>query len=173
MKIGTYISLLALPLLVNSCATVVNGTTQEVVVKSNVQGARIYINGIDRGVSPNLVTLERSESYTLEMRAPGFATHREKLESSMSGWFAGNLILGGIIGMAIDLCAGSCWAFDDVNVTLIPQNGAGSTNVSHTNQSSTNTTSNNVVKAPKKTGGTGARSSKPMDGFFDTVLGDN
>lgn len=174
MKIGTYISLLAIPFMVSSCATIVNGTTQEVTVKSNVQGARVYVNGIDKGTTPNGITLERSEDYTLEVRAPGFVTHQEKLESSISGWLAGNLVIGGILGIAIDLCTGSCWSFDDVNVNLIPQNGA-SSRTSYQEGNSTTTSDSTVIKARKKPEGEGggARSSKPMDGFFDTVLGDN
>lgn len=167
--------MLLLPLMLSSCATIINGTNQDVSIKSNVQGARIYIDGKDYGETPGEIDLVRDKTYALEVRAPGYASYHQKLDGRLSAWWGCNLFIGGPIGLLLDLCVGSAWAFDDVEAILTPLGGASAKNT--TSSSTTQQPQNNVVRARKKSkdssSGAGPRSSKPMDGFFDTVLGDN
>lgn len=215
-KTLSLLALCAAAFTLNSCCAFINGQDQDVNIRSNVPQTDIFINGIIHGSTPGIVTLERDETYDLELRKEGYYPHRQKLDADFSGWFAGNLIFGGLLGMIIDLSAGTCWSFDDVQVNLTPiatpQTVTPTTTTTaptavapkaaqpatvitpqqvttYTPAAPTVQQNNTQVIRPQRTGqrdylGDGVQnlqstrdnvstSSQPMDGFFDSVLGDN
>lgn len=192
MKISlSILTVLTASFMLNSCCCFINGQDQDVDIRANVPQAQIFIDGIVHGTTPGAVTLERDETYNLEVRKEGYYPYRQRLDADFSGWFAGNLIFGGVFGMILDLCTGSCWSFDDVNATLTPisgQEGRGTTVVA-TRPISTQTAaqnSNEVIRPGlrgsytdqtlhniRQTRDNVSSSSQPMDGFFDSVFGEN
>ncbi|HEV3112339.1 MAG TPA: PEGA domain-containing protein [Candidatus Binataceae bacterium] len=105
------------------CATVINGTTQRVQIDSTPSGAEVLIDDSQQLVTtPATVKLSRRDSHKLVFHKPGYQDTTESLTSGMSGWILGNLIAGGVVGMAIDASdgAGRKLSADDVNVMLIP-----------------------------------------------------
>lgn len=62
---------------------------------------------VHSGVTPSSVTLRsssgyfKSESYTLTFKKDGYVTKEQTLRSSIDGWYYGNILLGGVIGMLI------------------------------------------------------------------------
>lgn len=118
----TLLGVLALTSLsLSSCCAIVNGRTQDVQFNASPAGAKLMIDGQDRGTVPQTVSLKRSEKHTIRIEAPGYAPYEATLDGSMSGWVFGNIALGGLIGLAIDFGTGAVYAFDDVNATLAPQ----------------------------------------------------
>lgn len=113
-------ALLAVSCCMSSCCSIVNGRTQSVAFKST-PGARLYIDGQDRGNTPQEVYLERRKTYEIRLVAPGYEPYRTTLKGSISGWMLGNVLLGGFIGLGIDLATGAVYAFDDVDARLMPQ----------------------------------------------------
>lgn len=103
-----------------SCCTVINGQTQDINVAASPAGARLYIDGEDKGKVPQQVSINRRGSHTIRIEAPGYAPYETHLSKSCSGWALGNVCLGGLIGLAIDFGTGAIWAYDDVNATLTP-----------------------------------------------------
>lgn len=106
---------------VTSCCTIINGDSQDVNVAASPSGARLYVDGVGKGMVPQAVSISRTGSHTIRIEAPGYAPYETTLNSSCSGWVLGNLLFGGIIGLAIDVGTGSIWAYDDVNATLSPE----------------------------------------------------
>lgn len=105
----------------NSCCSIVNGRTQKVMFDSTPSGARLYIDNVDRGLTPQEVTLKRNKKYDVRIVAEGYEPYTCTLDSGLSGWIWGNLLFGAIIGLAIDTGTGSIWAFDDVEPNLRPK----------------------------------------------------
>lgn len=106
---------------VTSCCAIINGRTQNVNIAASPAGARLFVDGVDKGAVPQQVAISRTGSHTIRIEAPGYAPYETKLNSSCSGWVFGNIFIGGLIGLAIDFGTGAIWAYDDVNATLTPE----------------------------------------------------
>jgi PEGA domain len=105
------------------CATIVHGTTERVRIDSAPVGAEVAIDDSQEHVTtPAAVSLSRGSAHKLVFHKPGYQDTTENLTSSPSGWVLGNLIAGGVVGMAIDASdgAGRKLSADSVNVTLTP-----------------------------------------------------
>lgn len=125
------LALTTLALALSGCATIFNGQQQAVSIQSEPEGAAITVTNragekVHAGTTPVTLTLNRgagyfkAESYTISFTKPGFATKELVLTSTMSGWFIGNLLFGGLIGMlAVDPVTGAMYVFPDkVSETL-------------------------------------------------------
>jgi hypothetical protein len=122
MKTATAV---AAAILLAGCATIFNGQTQTVNVRSAPEGADVTITdsegaNVHAGVTPFTVTLKRgagyfrSQSYTLTMKKEGFPTREVTISGTMSGWYIGNLLFGGLIGMlAVDPVTGAMYVFPE------------------------------------------------------------
>lgn len=104
----------------SSCCSVVNGRTQSVAFKST-PGARLYVDGQDRGNTPQEVELERKKTYDIRLVAPGYEPYHTTLRGSRSGWRFGNILWGGMLGWMYDFETGAAYVFDDVDAKLLPQ----------------------------------------------------
>lgn len=115
-----YVFLLAALMTLTGCATIINGTTQEIAITSEPAGARVVVNGFERGSTPIVLKLERDETYVMTIKKDGFEDSSLSLNKSVSGWVWGNILLGGLIGLAVDLGAGGMYVLDppQAQVTL-------------------------------------------------------
>jgi hypothetical protein len=104
------------------CATIVYGTTEKVQIDSNPDGADVVIDDSQHLTTPAQIKLARGSAHKLVFHKAGYQDDTENLTSSTSGWILGNLIGGGVVGMAIDASdgAGRKLSSDNVNVTLMP-----------------------------------------------------
>lgn len=110
-------------LFLSSCCSVVNGSTQVVNIKSTPEGAWMTIDGKDRGLTPQEVTLKRREDHVVRIEAYGYKPYEHILKSSISWKSAGDLVFLTLAPVAIlvDACTGSLWAFDDLNAEMTPE----------------------------------------------------
>lgn len=82
----------ALPLS-TGCATVANGTRQEVAVTSEPLGAAVFVNDVAVGVTPVRVSLPRRKSaIAVRFEKEGFASTRIDLRRSVSAWIAADAV---------------------------------------------------------------------------------
>ncbi|HEX8170774.1 MAG TPA: PEGA domain-containing protein [Thermoanaerobaculia bacterium] len=106
--------LLLLALTTAACATTTRGTTDVLVVDSDPPGARVTVSNGMAGTTPATFRLRRKGDYDVTIEKEGFeAVHvhvMHKVGGAGSAGMAGNLILGGLIGAAVD--AGSGAMFD-------------------------------------------------------------
>ena len=105
-----------------SCATMINGTRQNVTVTSNPVGATVS-DGVHMWTTPATISLRRKQKHLLTISKPGHLTQIVELHRAFSGVTAANIIIPfGIIGWGIDAITGAQWKLlpEAVNVNLQP-----------------------------------------------------
>jgi hypothetical protein len=112
----------------SGCASIVSKSSWPVTVQSNPTGAKCVIakeNGIQlqTGVTPMTFTLNSSNGffqsarYVITCDKEGYQTSKTELSSSLNGWYWGNILFGGLIGLLIvDPATGSMWKLEEVQV---------------------------------------------------------
>ncbi len=107
------------------CASIFNGPSQPVTIQSVPDGSTVSVRNrageeIHVGATPVTLTLKRgagyfkSEIYTLKFSKPGFSDKELTVQGSVSGWYFGNILLGGVLGMVVvDPLTGGMYAIPD------------------------------------------------------------
>lgn len=107
------------------CASIVSKSSYPVAFKSNPSSVVFSIydqNGalIHEGTTPETVTLSskggyfKSHTYKVEYSLEGLASQTMELKSSMDGWYFGNLLFGGLIGLLfVDPATGAMYKLPD------------------------------------------------------------
>jgi hypothetical protein len=115
----------------SGCASVVEGTSQEIQVNTNPAGANCQFiregNVIARvEQTPGGVTIKKTKhDITLKCNKEGYQEATYLNHSGAAGATFGNIVLGGGIGWAIDSASGADNKYDGVvNVTLVPGGAA-------------------------------------------------
>ncbi|MEM7166961.1 MAG: hypothetical protein AAF581_15965 [Planctomycetota bacterium] len=103
---------LAVPLL-NGCATIVTGTRKSVNFVTEPAGATITVQE-KQIVSPASVELRRGRTVTATVSLDGYEDVQFEMKKNFQGWFLGNILIGGLVGMIIDLGSGAYQTFDDI-----------------------------------------------------------
>ncbi len=109
------------------CATVTRGSTESLVIESEPSGARAEVSppGL-RCTTPCSVELKRKRNYVVELRKDGYDTTRVQVGSVTAAagraGMAGNVLVGGIIGMGVDTATGATRGLspNPVRVLLLP-----------------------------------------------------
>lgn len=98
-------------LFAGGCATVTRGTTQAWTVDSVPSGAVASLSNGERCETPCTLTLKRKHAFSVEVCKPGYRTVNTSVVSNISGagatGMAGNVIVGGLIGIGIDAATGA------------------------------------------------------------------
>lgn len=118
----------------SGCASIFSGTSQPVGVFSEPEGATFTVTNragmqVHTGTTPATLTLARgagyfkSETYVIRIQKEGYAAKELTITGSVNGWYFGNLLLGGLIGMlAVDPATGAMYSLpESVRATLEPQ----------------------------------------------------
>jgi hypothetical protein len=112
---------LALLLPLAGCATILQGSTQTVEVTSDPPGASVLVLPEKTSlVTPGEVDLKRNHVHTLVFELPCHRPAAGYLDRVDSKTVLLNLILGGLIGMAVDFDSGAVFRLtpDPLNVKL-------------------------------------------------------
>ena len=111
------------------CASVTRGTTENISISSTPAGATAEISGLDiptACVTPCVVQAKRSADITVTVNKEGYEPQIIPLTKEVPGTgaagFAGNLLLGGVVGMGVDAVTGAALDHkpNPVIVTLQP-----------------------------------------------------
>ena len=111
-RLASAVVLAATILASGGCATIVHGGPRSIPVASTPPGAKVSIYDRDNTmVSTNTTPFTanlpskygyfKAQNYRLVFEMPGYASSEVKLESKVSGWYFGNLLIGGLLGMLI------------------------------------------------------------------------
>ena len=97
-----------------------HGSKQDVGISSNPSGATVTINNVQHGKTPVIAKLARDENHTVKIEQKGYQTYDAVLTKSVSGWVWGNILFGGLIGLAVDAISGGIYYLlpEQVNATL-------------------------------------------------------
>jgi hypothetical protein len=129
-------SILAFTVGLNGCASIITGTSQVVTFTSVPESASIEIKNrkgmkIHTGQTPVTVSLKKGagyfkpEKYEITFSKAGYQTKTVEVTGTLSGWYLGNILFGGLIGILIvDPFTGAMFrlAPKDVNAVLEAQN---------------------------------------------------
>lgn len=131
-KIMVSLCAISVLFLFTGCASIVDGGAKKVQIKSNPSGAKFTIYDkkgkvVESRTTPATVALDRSGGYfcgieyKMVFESPGYYPGETKLSSSMNGWYFGNIIFGGLIGILIvDPATGAMFTLPkEFNYTLV------------------------------------------------------
>lgn len=109
--------IVGLAMTAGGCASIVKGTTQEISVNSDPDGADCVLTreGQPLGTvkTPGQVKVSRdSRLIHVDCAKEGYANNREYMNARYETMSAGNIILGGIVGVAIDQATGASNRYD-------------------------------------------------------------
>lgn len=106
------------------CATVTTGTRQSVLVTTaapdgrDVDGAICTVRnskGAWSVATPGSVTMSKANAdASVECRKSGLPEGTAIVQSTMRAHTAGNVIVGGVIGLGVDAMSGAMWVYPDV-----------------------------------------------------------
>lgn len=111
--------------ILSGCASIVSTSTYPVTFKSNPPGARLTItdengNVIHQGSAPTTLTLKADNGffdmaeYTVVAVGEDGKEVRATLQAKLDGWYLGNIIFGGLIGLLIvDPATGAMFRLED------------------------------------------------------------
>jgi hypothetical protein len=100
---------LVVTLLMSSCATIVSGSKQNVKFTSNPSTATIFIDEVEVGKTPFEIKLARKREHSVMIKLEGYQTYETKLTKKFNGWFVGNILIGGLIGIIVDPITGAMY----------------------------------------------------------------
>ncbi|MEE9375897.1 MAG: translation initiation factor 2 [Rhizobiaceae bacterium] len=112
MKLAQLSTITLLCLSTASCATVARGTTEDVTIKTTPADANVVtsLNHVCQ-TNPCVVKVPRKESFQVTASKPGYETKTINVGTKVSGkgatGLAGNLLLGGVIGVGVDVATGA------------------------------------------------------------------
>jgi hypothetical protein len=99
------------------CASIINGTSQDVGFRSVPSGATVTVSG-QTSTTPTTLKLSRSQEHTATFTKDGHPDRQANLKQKLGGAFYGNIALGGIIGMAVDMGNGAAHSLSPGNVEM-------------------------------------------------------
>jgi hypothetical protein len=101
----------ALAALCGGCATVTRGMNDQVQILSDPAGAEVRTSMGQTCVTPCTLQFGRKDEFTVTASMPGYHTSEMAVSTKIAGagvaGFAGNVLIGGVIGMGVDAASGA------------------------------------------------------------------
>ena len=102
---------LAIGAALSGCATITRGTIDQVQIHSTPDGAHATTSIGQSCTTPCTLTVSRKDEFTVHYEMDGYQPQDVDVKTQVAGagaaGFAGNVILGGIIGMGADAATGA------------------------------------------------------------------
>jgi PEGA domain len=87
----------------SGCATLFQGTNEEIMVQSDPPGAQVSVNDGRNGTTPYSMKVSRNDDVDIHVSKPGYAPMDISDESHMEwGYFISDFFFTGLIGLAVD-----------------------------------------------------------------------
>ncbi len=108
------------------CASVTRGTTEQVQISSEPAGADIRTSMGQVCVSPCTLQFNRKDEFSVTASKPGYHSAQMQVGTRVAAGgaagFAGNVLVGGVVGMAVDAATGATLEHypNPVMLTLVP-----------------------------------------------------
>ena len=91
------------------CATIMHGTSQDIGFQSSPTNAKVLVDGLPMGNTPVVAKLSRKDNHIVKMNLDGYQPFEATLTRGTSGWVWGNIVFGGLIGLAVDAMSGGLY----------------------------------------------------------------
>jgi hypothetical protein len=112
-----------------SCSSIINGSTEDLTVMASPSDATITIDSVYRGEGLFKVNVDRGKVHTIEVSKDGYRTARIETGVDVAGWYWGNFLSWGIIGMITDLISRAAFGIDPDPVLVVLSPGTGKPDV--------------------------------------------
>ncbi|MGE0552568.1 MAG: PEGA domain-containing protein [Gemmatimonadales bacterium] len=99
------------------CATIMHGSSQELSIASSPIGARVLVDGQEHGRTPLVADLKRKDKHVVRIELDGYLPYEVALARGTSGWVWGNIVFGGLIGLAVDAITGGLYQLEPREVS--------------------------------------------------------
>lgn len=96
-----------------SCASLMTGSTDSVLIQSVPSGAEFSTNLGHEGVTPFLLAIPDDRDLEVRYQLAGYRDGLAVAEAKPSAWVMGNVLFGGLIGIGIDILSGHMNIHDD------------------------------------------------------------
>jgi hypothetical protein len=109
------------------CSSITRGTKDTLVIESEPAGANVRLSTGQIGKTPTSFQLPRKDALEVYIEKEGFESLSVHVSSQISGagsaGMAGNVLIGGIIGIGVDAVTGASKDLkpNPIKVTLVPQ----------------------------------------------------
>ena len=101
-------NMLMVVLLSSGCATIVNGSKQQIHISSDPPGACVTI-GLKTLTTPGCISLARNGDYQVEIAKPGFETKRVYLHREFNSWMWSDILFVTlVVPLTLRLFRGIC-----------------------------------------------------------------
>jgi len=104
-------------LMLGACGTIMHGTSQDIGISSSPTGAQIKIDGATSAQTPFVAKLSRKDNHVIHIAADGYAPADLTITRGTSGWVWGNLLFGGLVGLAVDAISGGLYKLSPEQLT--------------------------------------------------------
>lgn len=92
-----------------SCATIMHGTHQSIGIASNPSNAAVWVDRNYVGRTPMIVGMSRKDNHIVRIELDGYRPYEAVFSRQLSGWVFGNIVFGGVIGLAVDAISGGLY----------------------------------------------------------------
>lgn len=92
-----------------SCATIMHGTRQSVGISSNPSNASVWLDQTYAGSTPLIIEMSRRKNHIIRIELDGYQPYEATFSKKLSYWVFGNVIFGGVIGLAVDAISGGLY----------------------------------------------------------------
>lgn len=130
--------IIVIAIILGSCASIVSKSIYPVTINTNPNGCHVsiadkYGKVVFTGSAPSVVNLNASsgffgkQHYNVTLSKEGYEDIILPISCSLDGWYFGNIIFGGLIGLLIvDPATGAMYKVDNqyINFTLAPKDSA-------------------------------------------------
>lgn len=112
-----------------ACATIIHGSSQDIGISSQPSGASVTVDKQPSGTTPVVAHLKRNENHEIAISLAGYQPFELVTTHSVSGWVVGNLVFGGLIGLAVDAITGGLYNVNPGQVSAQLSKTTGNTTV--------------------------------------------
>lgn len=116
MRLSTSIVAVA-SILLAGCATIMHGTSEDIGFSSTPTNAKISVDNQPVGQTPTIAKLSRKDNHIVRMELDGYQPFEATLTRNVSGWVWGNIIFGGVVGLAVDAMSGGLYKLSPEQVS--------------------------------------------------------
>ena len=109
-----------------ACASVTRGWNEQIQIVSEPSGAEVRTSLSQACVTPCTLQVSRKDEFIVEFAKPGYRPQTIPVNTRVAGagaaGFAGNVLVGGIVGMGVDAASGATLEHfpNPVVATLVP-----------------------------------------------------
>lgn len=96
-----------------SCASIVGGSSW-LEMETKPENVEVTLVGVQRNTERRLITpfrvkLDRATDYRLLIETRNYRSEEIYIDRGINGWFWGNIVLGGPVGMLVDYATDAMW----------------------------------------------------------------